>query len=222
MMIKCSYIFPLLLAFAAFTVRSQAQRVYLDDALHPVEQGKATFYAEVVGTDSGRVQAKVMDLKGVLKAIGDFKEADLQTPDGYFTYYYPNGTVESQGNYVLGGKDGLWLRYNSSGQPLAEKVYDNSRLDDLVFTQAQQMPSCPGGQRALVKQVQDQVGKLKGHATALFIVEKDGTLSDIKVIGAADQERSDQVVALLGKSPAWTSGLQYGQPVRVQMRVPLK
>ena len=221
-MIKRSYIFPLLLALTTFSMRSQAQRVYLDEALHQVDQAKAAFYADVVGHDSGRIQAKIMDLNGVLKAIGDFKAADLEIPDGYFTYYYPNGTVESQGNYVKGRKDGLWLRYDSSGQALAEKVYDSSVLEDLVFTQAQRMPSCPGGQRALVKQVQDQVGKLKGHATALFIVEKDGTLSDIKVIGAADQERSDQVVALLGKSPAWTSGLQYGQPVRVRMRVPLK
>jgi hypothetical protein len=221
-MLKPSHIVPLLLAFTAFSMNARAQRIYLDEALHPVEQAKAALYAEVIGPDSGRVQAKIMDLNGVLKAIGDFLEADLETPDGYFTFYYPNGTVESQGNYIMGRKDGLWLRYNSSGQALAEKVYDSSRLDDLVFTRAQRMPSCPGGQRALVKQVQAQVGKLKGHPTALFVVEKDGTLSDIKVIGAADQKQSDQVVALLGKSPAWTSGLQYGQPVRVRMRVPLK
>jgi hypothetical protein len=216
------YLLPALFVLTAFAVRGQAQRIYLDEALHPVEQTKAAFYAEVIGPDSGRVQAKIMDLAGVLKAIGDFKEADLQTADGYFTYYYPNGAVESQGNYVLGRKDGLWLRYDRNGQALAEKVYDSSVLEDLVFTQAERMPSYPGGQRALVRQVQDQVGKLKGHATALFVVEKDGTLSDIKVIGAANQELSDQVVAFLGSSPAWTSGRQYGQPVRVQMRVPLK
>jgi hypothetical protein len=74
----------------------------------------------------------------------------------------------------------------------------------------------------LTKYVKQKVGKVHGQVEALFIVEKDGTLSDIKVIGAANQELSDQVVAFLGSSPAWTSGRQYGQPVRVQMRVPLK
>lgn len=221
-MIKPSYIFLLLVALSTFSMNASAQRIYLDEALHPVEQAKATFYAEIVGPDSGRIQAKLMGLDGVLKAVGDFKGSDLEVPDGYFTYYYPNGVVESQGNYVKGRKDGLWLRYDSSGEALAEKVYDSTVLEDLVFTQAQRMPDYPGGQRALLRQVQDQVGKLKGHATAVFIVEKDGTLSDIKVIGAADQQRSDQVVALLGNSPAWTSGLQYGQPVRVRMRVSLK
>ncbi|MEO8733104.1 MAG: hypothetical protein ABI373_02110, partial [Flavobacteriales bacterium] len=187
-MFSRSYILPFVLAIIAFSARSQDQRVFLDEALHPVEQTEAVFYAEIVGPDSGRIQARIMAMDGLLKAIGDFKEADMMTPDGYFTYYYPSGSVESEGNYVKGRKDGLWLRYDSAGQALAEKIYDSSVLDDLVFTQAQQMPSCPGGQRALVRQVQSRVGKLKGHPTALFVVEKDGTLSDIKVIGAASQE----------------------------------
>jgi protein TonB len=183
---------------------------------------KAAYFAEVSGRDSDRVTARIMDPQGVLKAVGHYADEELRIPDGHFTFYYGDGTVESTGEYDKGNKDGIWLRYDGSGRPLAEKVYDSSVLDDLVYTRSQIPPSCSGGRRALTKYVKQKVGKVHGQVEALFIVEKDGHLTDMKVVGAENTELSGKIAAAIGDGPQWQAGQQNGQPVRVQMRVPLK
>ncbi|MBK9598559.1 MAG: energy transducer TonB [Flavobacteriales bacterium] len=57
---------------------------------------------------------------------------------------------------------------------------------------------------------------------ASFIVEKDGQLSDVQVVGAEDPRTADQIAGVINSLPPWQAGVQDGQPVRVQMRVPLK
>ena len=58
-------------------------------------------------------------------------------------------------------------------------------------------------------------------ATATFVVEKDGDLSEIKVIGA-QPAITDQLVMALDQAPRFEAGEKDGVPVRVHMRVPLK
>jgi hypothetical protein len=52
-------------------------------------------------------------------------------------------------------------------------------------------------------------------------VEKDGHLTDMKVVGAENTELSGKIAAAIGDGPQWQAGQQNGQAVRVRMRVPL-
>jgi protein TonB len=56
---------------------------------------------------------------------------------------------------------------------------------------------------------------IQGKVFLQFVVEKDGSLSSIKVIRAADPELGQEAIRVLKSSPKWNPGKQQGNPVRV-------
>ncbi len=54
-----------------------------------------------------------------------------------------------------------------------------------------------------------------------FIVEKDGSVSNVTVVKGVDPLLDDEAVKVISESPKWTPGLQRGEPVRVRYSIPL-
>jgi len=121
----------------------------------------------------------------------------------------------------MGNKTGVWQRFDKWGQQLAEKVYDAKPLENIVYTMAQTMPQYPGGEQAMVKYLKEKCGKSVSGATATFVVEKDGTVTAVKVMGADEMEAAN-ITQALANAPRWEAGNNEGLPVRVQMHVPIK
>ncbi len=202
---------------------ASAQRSYLDAVLEPAPKAKAAYYMEPGGSDGGGgYLGQIYSLDGILKAKGRYADEECRIPDGNFVFYHPNGKVESEGEYQRGRKNGVWTRNDKWGRELAEKMYDTTPLMNLVYTMAQTMPQYPGGDKEMVRYIKEKVGKTNGNVMASFIVEKDGQLSDLQVVGAKDPQVADQIATVISTAPRWEAGVQDGQPVRVQMRVPLK
>jgi protein TonB len=63
--------------------------------------------------------------------------------------------------------------------------------------------------------------KIRGTVFLTFIVEKDGTVSNVTVIKGVHPLIDDEAVKAISESPKWTPGLQRGQPVRVRYQIPL-
>lgn len=218
-----SLLLAALLSSGLATGAAHAQRSYLDAVLDPCSKGQAAFYLEPGGKDgTGGYVAKIYAMDGVLKADGQYADEQYRVPNGHFIFYFPNGKTESEGEYVNGRKDGVWSRHDQWGRDLAEKVYDRAPLMNLVYTMAQTMPEYPGGEKAMVRYLKEKVGKAKGEVMASFIVEKDGQLSDVQIVGAKDPAVAGQLADAINTLPRWQAGMQDGHPVRVQMHVPLK
>ncbi|MFE3868029.1 energy transducer TonB [Flavobacterium sp. LS2P90] len=62
---------------------------------------------------------------------------------------------------------------------------------------------------------------LKGKVYVTFVVEKDGSLTDIKVIRDIGYGTGKEAIRVLKKSPRWTPGVQNGKPVRVLYSLPI-
>jgi protein TonB len=63
--------------------------------------------------------------------------------------------------------------------------------------------------------------KIRGTVNLTFIVEKDGSVSNVTVVKSVDPLLDDVAVRAISESPKWTPGLQRGQPVRVRYSIPL-
>jgi hypothetical protein len=63
--------------------------------------------------------------------------------------------------------------------------------------------------------------KLKGRVFASFIVEKDGTLSNIKILRDMGYGTGDETIRVLKESPKWKPGKMNGKPVRTQYSLPI-
>ena len=57
--------------------------------------------------------------------------------------------------------------------------------------------------------------KSKTRSFATFVVEKEGSLSDVKIYGKMDSRQSEALIRILKNSPKWNPGKQNGIIVRV-------
>jgi protein TonB len=98
-----------------------------------------------------------------------------------------------------------------------------------VFDVVEQMPEYPGGFQALfeylgqnVKYPEDaEKQKVEGRVLANFVVETDGSISNVKVIKPAFPSLDAEAVRVLSAMPKWTPGMQSGKVVRVKFTVPI-
>ena len=90
------------------------------------------------------------------------------------------------------------------------------------------MPEFLGGTEAMYKFIADNltfVGEIdvQGHCLVQFIVEKDGTLSDIEVVRSAGHQSFDQeVVRVVKMMPKWKPGSQKEKIVRCKYIISFK
>lgn len=203
-----------------------SERIYLDYSLGSCSKKHASFYMEPQGMDGTSYRGRIYTMDGVLKAEGHFADPQLRIQHGLFTFYHPNGKVESTGRYEMGRKSGVWQRYDEWGQELAEKVYDPEALKDILYTRAEIMPQYPGGQKELVSYLRSKATtpdgiNTHGTLTVGFVVERDGSLTEAKVIDGNNEVLDQRVVDALMDSPRWSPGEERGLPVRVQMKMPV-
>jgi len=65
------------------------------------------------------------------------------------------------------------------------------------------------------------INKIRGTVFLTFIVEKDGSVSNVTVVKGVHPLLDDEAVKAISDSPKWSPGLQRGQPVRVRFQIPL-
>ncbi|MES2064121.1 MAG: TonB family protein [Bacteroidota bacterium] len=98
-----------------------------------------------------------------------------------------------------------------------------------IFTEVEQVPTFPGGDKAFSKFLATTIkypaeavtNRVQGRSIVTFVVEKDGSLSNIEVIRAFGHGTDEEAVRALKASPKWNPGIQNGHRVRVQYSVPV-
>ena len=87
-------------------------------------------------------------------------------------------------------------------------------------------PEFPGGIAAFYKFIKKEYKtpsnfKGKGSLIASFVVETDGSLSDIKIVKDLGYGTAEEFVRLLKISPKWEPGILRGKAVRSQYNIPI-
>jgi protein TonB len=63
--------------------------------------------------------------------------------------------------------------------------------------------------------------KITGKVYLTFIIEKDGSISNVTVVKGVDPLLDNEAMKAISESPKWTPGLQRGEPVRVRYSIPI-
>ena len=100
---------------------------------------------------------------------------------------------------------------------------------DEVFMVVEQMPEFPGGIQELMsflskntKYPASAMAKnVQGRVIVQFVVEKDGTPTEFKVIRSVDPDLDAEALRVMKEMPKWKPGMQRGQVVRVKYTVPV-
>lgn len=96
---------------------------YLNDRMEPVHKKKAVYYCEPAEKKENGYHIKAYFLSGEIKMEGVYKDPEMKTAHGPFTFYYRSGQTESTGQYKDGHKYGIWQRYHPNGSAKSEKIY---------------------------------------------------------------------------------------------------
>ncbi len=98
--------------------------------------------------------------------------------------------------------------------------------DEAIYNSVEIKPDFPGGIAKFYIYVQKNFKipkKFKGKTKIItqFVVEKDGDLSEIKILKGGELGMGEEAMRLLESSPLWTPGEQNGKPVRVLYSMPI-
>lgn len=98
-----------------------------------------------------------------------------------------------------------------------------------VFTAVEQMPEFPGGQQALMKYLSSNIrypqmalaNDIQGRVVVKFVVEKDGSVSDVQVVRGVDKDLDKEAIRVVKSMPKWQPGKNNGQAVRCYFNLPV-
>jgi len=114
--------------------------------------------------------------------------------------------------------------------PKEEKTEVVERDTNLLFQSVEVPPQPPGGMRAFMEYIgrnydfpQEAIeAAVNGQVQVSFVVEKDGTLTDIKVVKDLGYGTGDAAIRVLQSSSKWRPGIQNGRAVRVAYTLPIR
>lgn len=106
---------------------------------------------------------------------------------------------------------------------------EEEEVADEIFTIVEQQPGFPGGMGAFYKYVQKKMKYpsqarrmgIEGKVFVQFVVGKDGSINDVKVIRGIGAGCDEEAIRVLKNSPQWAPGKQRGKPVKVRMVLPI-
>lgn len=98
-----------------------------------------------------------------------------------------------------------------------------------IFGAAEEMPSFPGGEKALMQYIKDNTyypeemceGAAQGRVMVGFVINEDGSISDVKVLRSLTPEFDEVAVKIVKSMPKWNPGKQNGKAVKTKYTVPV-
>ncbi|MDX2415314.1 MAG: energy transducer TonB [Bacteroidales bacterium] len=109
-----------------------------------------------------------------------------------------------------------------------ETIINSPETSEPIFVVVEDMPSFQGGDINSFKEwVQERVVypksllrmKVEGKVFVMFIVEPDGTVSDVNIMRGLHPKLDEETIRVVKSSPPWKPGLQRGAAVRVRFSI---
>ncbi|MBL4677103.1 MAG: TonB family protein [Mucilaginibacter sp.] len=99
-----------------------------------------------------------------------------------------------------------------------------------IYTAVETAPSFKNGDKGLAEYLaanlkypeRDKANNVQGRVILMMVVERDGSLTDIKVVRGISTDCDNEAVRLLKNSPKWTPGMMNGRAVRSTYSIPIR
>ena len=130
---------------------------------------------------------------------------------------------------LLGSLSVILLVVFACNEDTGQKAKDSADQNGEVFTVVEELPQYPGGMDALYKYVagalkypkQARTLGVEGRVNVQFVIEKDGSITDVKAIDGIGAGCDAEAVRVVQNAASFTPGIQRGKAVRVRMVMPI-
>ena len=170
-----------------------------------------------------KVKSSIKFTAPVIKKDSEVKpEEELKSQDELNKDKTAIGAFDVKGNDETGGT--VLKAVEEIAQPEPKREEENK-----VFDVVEQMPSYPGGMGALMSWLSQNIkyptvaaeNGISGRVTVQFVVERDGSITDVRVARGVDPYLDKEATRVVKMMPHWIPGKQNGAPVRVKYTVPV-
>jgi protein TonB len=190
--------------------------------------------------DTNKVTEKKYYISGKQKAYTYYTNYKEGIAEGTSTYWFENGNKKWETTRINGKTHGKFNTWWENGKVKREEVYENGEQksaicfdengNEVPFYSYEQMPVYPGGEQAMMQFIRDSIiypkaartDNIQGTVYVTFVVEKDGSLSDVRILRGAHPLLDAEALRVVKSMPVWSPGKQDGTPVRVQFNLPVK
>ena len=171
-----------------------------------------------------KVKSSIAFTPPVIKKDSEVKpEEEMKTQDELNENKTAIGAFDVKGNDEEGGT--VLKAVEEIATPEPPKHEEENKVFDVV----EQMPSFPGGPSALMAYLSSHVkypavaeeNGIQGRVTVQFVVEKDGSVTDVKTMKSVDPSLDREAERVVKSMPRWIPGKQNGSAVRVKYFVPV-
>ena len=114
--------------------------------------------------------------------------------------------------------------------PQEDEKNETEKEDDVLsFRVVEDLPQFPGGYGEFMKwltrnlryPIAAQERKLQGKVIAEFIVNKDGSVTDVNIVKSLNPYCDREALRVLRMMPRWTAGIQDDKPCRTKVCIPI-
>ena len=170
-----------------------------------------------------RVKSSVKFTAPVIKRDDQVKpEDEIKTQEEIMSSKTAIGALDVKGNDDAAGEVLKIKEAVAQPEPKPE-------VETKIFEVVEQMPQFPGGDAALMKFLSENVkypvvaqeNGVQGRVVISFVVERDGSITDVKVARSVDPSLDREAARVVKSMPNWIPGKQNGSAVRVKYNVPV-
>lgn len=208
-------LFLVALEFSSQGGIQEAGEDLLDDVSQDIEMMPAVHRDDMVAAAPSGSRASVSDEINVVdKPVKDAKESN------------PLADKEALKRLLGVGFGDVAAVSDVKLQPTTVNVDEDNPLN---FQVVERLPEFPGGMSAFVQWLTKnlkypltaQRAKRKGTVLVSFIVNKDGSIADRKVVKSVSPELDREALRVLRLMPKWKPGEDHGQPCRTYICIPI-
>ncbi|MBK3517712.1 energy transducer TonB [Carboxylicivirga marina] len=236
---RISYL--MFLIFVIQTVRSQDTIVsYLDANWKKTKRDNAVYFRKAFKDETDLWHVKDFYINGNIQMSGCFTDKRLKKKQGYFEYFYENGTIRSYGKYDKNKREGEWKWYRKDGSKSSEERYKNNEVIQFKFWNADgsqvmeerkvfELPEFIGGEKALKSYISEKIkypsqailSNKSGTVYVDFVINEEGYVEDAKVKNSVDMFLDVEALRVINIMPRWIPGKHHNLPIKVSYTVPI-
>ena len=173
------------------------------------------------------VKSSIKFTAPVIKKDNEVKpEEEMKTQAELMQTNTAIGALDVKGNSDNG--EILKVTQRVADEPV-KPAEEKPEVENKVFEVVEQMPSFPGGPSALMKYLSENIkypvvaqeNGVQGRVVVSFVVERDGSITDVKVARSVDPSLDREAMRVVRSMPHWIPGKQNGSAVRVKYNVPV-
>lgn len=134
--------------------------------------------------------------------------------------------IEYKSDTVL--HDSLLINKNTGHNNKSKLPPEDYRND--IFIYVESTPEFPGGSAKMMEYITKNLvypseakkNKIEGRVFVSFIVEKDGSITNVKVLRGLGSGCDEEAIRIVEKMPNWTPGSNSGKPINVKFTLPIR